>query len=245
MFESELKENIDFILAISGLILGLVITSLYFVSPTIHLISIGLALSLGCAAYIALNKIPITENKYKASKNEKRILDILYLLLFSISLIIWNTSVDRPLSYFLIFSLCAGVLALSIYVSDNGLDYYIQYGKIILLSFNVKYSIYMLAGYFPGVDSYAHAKMNDLLSQSGTIEVLMGKEMYFPIMHIQTAIMEIISAVPIKNATNFAIIIPFIFASTFVYLVAKDLFGVKIGLLSILLINVSDFHINC
>jgi len=244
VFKSKLNGNIDFILAISGLILGLVIISLYFVSPTIHLISMGLALCLGCAAYIALNKIPITENKYKASRNEKRILDILYLLLFSISLIIWNTSIDRPLSYFLIFSLCAGVLALSIYVSDNRLDYYIQYGKTLLFSFNIKYSIYMLAGFMPTVDPYIHAKMNDLLSQSGTIEVLMEKEMYFPIMHIQTAVMEIISAVPIKNATNFAVIIPFILASTFVYLVARDLFGEQIGLFSMLLVNVSDFHIN-
>ncbi|RSD35206.1 MAG: Uncharacterized protein CI953_311 [Methanohalophilus sp.] len=244
MFKPQFEKSVDNILAIVGLVLGILIISLYTMSPTIHLVTIGLALTLGCALYITLKKrLLIKDTVQKSSINEKRILDIAYLLLFSLSLIIWNTSVDRPFSYFLIFSLCAGVLALSIYLSDNKLDYYIQYGKIILLSFNIKYSIYMLAGYIPGVDPYAHAKMNDLLANSGNIEVLMGKEMYFPIMHIQTAVMEIISAVPIKDATNFAVIVPFFIASTFVYLVGRELFGEKIGLFAMLLVNVSDFHI--
>lgn len=244
MFKFECKNNIDSILAISGLILGLVITSLYHLSPTIHLISIGLSLILGCSIYILLNKIqPIEHCRYKANVNEKRILDVLYLLLFSVSLIIWNTSIGRPFSYFLIFSLCAGVLALSIYIADNKFDYYVQFGKIILLSFNIKYSIYMFAGSMPSVDTYIHAKMNDLLAKSGITEVLIGKEMYFPVMHIQTAITEIISAIPIKEASNFAIIVPFILASAYVYLVGRDLFEEKIGLFAMLLVNVSDFHI--
>ncbi|OBZ34303.1 glycosyltransferase family 39 protein [Methanohalophilus sp. DAL1] len=245
MFKPKFEKSIDFILATAGLILGVFIIFLYSLSPTIHLIGIGLALSLGCALYIIIKKsIDDDIPGYKANINEKRILDIAYLFLFSLSLLIWNTSIDRPFSYFLIFSLCAGVLALSIYMSDNKLDYYIQYGKIIFLSFNIKYSIYMFAGYIPGVDPYGHAKMNDLLAKSGNIEVLMGKEMYFPIMHVQTAVTEVISAVPIKDASNFAIIIPFVIASSFVYMVGRDLFGEKIGLLAMLLVNVSDFHIS-
>ncbi|APH38559.1 glycosyltransferase family protein [Methanohalophilus halophilus] len=244
MFKPQFEKSIDYILAIVGFILGILIISLYTMSPTIHLVTIGMALTLGCALYIILKKrLLITNNVQKSSINEKRILDIAYLLFFSLSLIIWNTSVDRPFSYFLIFSLCAGALALSIYLSDNKLDYYIQYGKIILLSFNIKYSIYMLAGYIPGVDTYWHSKMNELLALSGNIASLQEKEFYFPIMHIQTAVMEIVSAAPIKDASNFAIIVPFVIASTFVYLVGRELFGEKIGLFAMLLVNFSDFHI--
>ena len=243
MFRFNYKENIVSIIAISGMLSGLIFSSLYFLSPTIHLLSIGLAFVLGCTIYLVLNKKPLTEIQYKATIAEKRFMDILYLVLFSVSLIIWNTSVDRSFCYFFLFSSCAGILALSIYLSDTKMDYFIQYGKIILLSFNIKYSIYMLAGLIPGVDPYTHAKMNNLLAISGTIDVLTGKEMYFPIMHIQTAVSEIISAVPIKDASNYAVIVPFVLATTFVYLVSRTLFGEKIGLFSMLLVNVSDFHI--
>ncbi|MDN5310584.1 MAG: hypothetical protein PWP14_1978 [Methanolobus sp.] len=243
MFKSKYKNNVDYILAVSGFILGLIIVSLYLLSPTIHLLSIGLSLTLGSALYIAIKKKSNCNIQYQPTIAEKRFLDILFFILFSFSLIIWNNSVDRPFSYFLLLSLCTGVLALSIYVSDTKTDYFIQYCKIILLSFNIKYSIYMFAGFIPGVDPYVHAKMNDLLAMSGNIDVLFGKEMYFPIMHVQTAITQIISNVPIKDASNYAVIIPFIFASTFVYLVTRKLFDEKIGLLSMLLLNISDFHI--
>jgi hypothetical protein len=243
MSKYEFKGNLDFILAISGLVLGLIIISLYLLSPTIYLLSIGLALLLGCVTYIVIMNKSFADKQYGCLIAEKRFLDTLFFVLFSFSFVIWNSSVNRPFYYFLVFSLCTGFLALSIYLSSTKLDYFIQYLKIILLSFNIKYSVYMLAGFIPGIDSYFHAKMNDLLAKSGTIDVLMGKEIYFPIMHIQTAVMKIITAVSIKDASNFAIIIPFILATSFIYLVAKTLFSEQIGLFSMLLVNVSDYHI--
>jgi hypothetical protein len=243
MFYLRIKNNIDILLAILGLMLGLVATSLYVLSPTTHLISIGLALVLGCVVYLGLNKSSLDINVYKGNACEKRFLDILYFIFFSVSLIIWHISLNRLFSYFIVFSLCSGILSLSIYLSETKIDYYIQYIKIIFLSFNIKYSIYMLAGYVPGVDTYIHAKMIDLLANSGDINVLIGKEMYFPIMHVHTAIMKIICTVTTKDASNFAIIIPYILATTFVFLLARNLYGYKVGLLAMLLVNLSDFHI--
>ena len=62
-------------------------------------------------------------------------------------------------------------------------------------------------------------------------------------MHVQVAVMKIISNVSIRDASNFAIIIPFVLSSIFVYLVARHLFGEQIGLFAMLLVNVSNFHI--
>lgn len=236
-------KKIDSSLAVIGVVFGILISLLYLVSPTIHLFSIGMALTLSCSLYLFIShaKLPAHEH-HNISKNEKKFLDILFLLLFVLSLIILHNSDYRPLSYFLIYSFCVGIVAISIFFSTNKLDYLIQYSKIILLSFNIKYSIFNLAGFVPGIDPWVHAKMNELLSQSGNIEVLFDKEMYFPIMHLQVTVMEILSNVSLRDASNFAIIIPFVFISSFVYLVSKDFLGHRIGLFAMLLVNVSDFH---
>ncbi|MBA2869077.1 hypothetical protein [Methanococcus maripaludis] len=230
-------------MAFFGIILGILITLMYTISPTMQLLSIGLACSIGCVLYLVIDKKNTSKKEDSANNFEKRFLDIVYVILFTLSIFLWHNSLDRPLSYFLVFSLCSGVLAISIYFSNNKLDYYIQCIKIFLLSFNIKYSIFLSSGYLPGVDSYIHAKMNELLANSGNINVLIGKEMYFPIMHIQTAIMQIITETSIKDANNFAVIIPFVFISIFVYMVGKKLFGDREGLLAMLLLSVSDFHI--
>jgi len=236
--------KVDRLLAALGVVFGILITSLYSVSPTIRIFSIGMALTLSCSLYLIINHAQFSVYPYQTiSRKGKTILDIVFLLSFSLSLIILHNSDYRPLSYFLIYSLCVGSVAVSIFFSANKLDYLIQYSKIILLSFNIEYSIFNLAGFVPGIDSWGHARMNDLLSQTGNIGVLFNKEMYFPIMHIQTAIMEIISNVPIKDASNFAIIVPFVLASSFVYLASKYFLGERGGLFAMLLVIVSDFNI--
>jgi hypothetical protein len=234
--------NADHILAIIGLAFGIIITSLYLVSPTIYLFSIGMTLILSCSLYLFAYHIyeyPFQE----LSRKEKTILDVIFLVLFSLSLIILHNSEHRPASYFLIYSLCVATIAVSIYFSTQRQDYLKQAIKIILVSLNIKYSIYNLAGVVPGIDSWTHAGMNQLLSQYGTIDVLRGKEMYFPIMHMQTAIMEIIGNNSIKDASNFAVIIPFVLASIFVYLISKQFIGERGGLFAMLLISISDYNI--
>lgn len=237
--------KLDCILAALGVIFGILVTLLYLASPTIYLFSIGMALTLSCSLYLIINHAQFSAYPHKnLSRNGKIILDINFLVLFSLSLIILHNSEYRPLIYFFIYSFCIGSVAVSIFFSTNKLDYLIQYSKIILLSFNIKYSIFNLAGFVPGVDSWGHAKMNDLLSQTGNIKILFNKEMYFPIMHIQTAIMELISNFSVKDASNFAVIVPFVLASSFVYLTAKRFFGDRIGLFAMLLVSTSDQYID-
>ncbi|MDR7665077.1 hypothetical protein RG963_04580 [Methanosarcina sp. Z-7115] len=244
MILSTYFKKLDSLLAAIGVILGVLIALLYLVSPTIHLFSIGMALTLSCSLYLIIiySQFPAYSLQH-ITKNGKKLLDITFLLLFSLSLIITHNLEYRPLVYFLLYSLCAGSIAVSIYFSNTKIDYFIQYLKIILLSFNIKYSIFNLAGFIPGVDPWTHAKMNSLLSQTGNIGVLYDKEIYFPIMHIQTVIMELLTNTSLRDASNFAIIIPFVFASSFVYLVSKDLLGHRAGLFAMLLVNISDYHI--
>lgn len=241
---SNTLNKVDCLLAALGVVFGIVIISLYAVSPTIHIFSIGMALTLSCYLYLVITHVqfPIYPQQ-NLSRKWKTVLDISFLLLFSLSLIILHYSEYRPFSYFFVYSLCVGSVAVSIFFSTHKLDYLTQYSKIILLSFNIDYSIFNLAGFIPGADPWKQAKMNYLLSQTGNIGVLFDKEVYFPVMHIQTAIMNIISNVSLKDASNFAIIIPFVLASSFVYLTSKHFFGERVGLFTMLLVSISDFNI--
>lgn len=244
MITNVLYKKLDCFLAATGVLLGVLIALLYLISPIIDLFSIGISLILSCSLYLIIIYLQFpTYPLQHTTKNWKKMLDITFLLFLSLSLIIMHNFDYRPIVYFLLCSLCTGLIAASIYYSDNNIDYFIQYLKIIILSFNLKYSIFNLAGFIPGVDPWIHAKMNYVLSQTGNIEALLGsKEMYFPIMHIQVAAMELLSNVSVRDASNFAIIVPFVFASSFVYLVSKYFLGHRIGLFALLLVNVSDFH---
>lgn len=244
MFKLKLKEKIDLILAIAGLILGLVIMSLYRISPTIYLFSIGLFLILACSLYLFIRRNIIYSFDYiQIPKKEKLILEISFFLLLSASIFVLHTSLMRPLLYFILISACVGLLAASIFFIDSNTEKIVQIIKIYLISFNLKYSIYNLTSAIPGVDSFVHAKMNEVLTEVGNISALFRKETYFPIMHIQTSLTQILTDTPIRDATNFAIIIPFVFLSIFVYLAFRELFDDKIGLFAMLLLNITDYHI--
>lgn len=243
MRHKQFFEKFDLVVALISLIFGLTVISLYLISATIYLVTLGLAISLASLIYLLIwNKKENKSENYR-TKKEKILYELLFFVVFSMSLYILNISEGRPPIYFILISACTGLLAISIFCSETKSNSLIQILKIFMLSFNIKYSIYYFFGGIPGIDSVVHAKMNDLLSQVGNINVLSGKEPYFPIMHVEVAITEILTSTGIKDASNFAIIIPLVLSTIFVFLVARDLFGEKIGLLAMLIVNVTDFHI--
>lgn len=239
---SNMLNNLDSLLAKIGILSGILIASLYIMSPTMHLFSIGITIIISCSTYLLLTHKNSFEFHENISREKSIVLNIAFLVLFSLSLIILHISNHRPLSYFSVYSFCVASVAISIYFSNQKKDYIIQYIKIILLSFNIKYSIFNLAGGIPGIDTWVHAAMNDLLSKTGNINCLYGKEMYFPIMHIQVAITQLLTNVSIKDASNFAIIVPFVFASTFIYLLTRNIFNDRGGLYAMLLVSTSDYN---
>lgn len=246
--------RLDIFLSISGIVIGLILSSLYLISPTIYLFNIGIALLFACIVYLFL----IHNNEYIQpieldKKTISLIYEILFFVFFSISIcILYLVGSYRHYLYFIAISLCVALLALSIFRVNTKKDEIFQILKIFIISLNLKYSIYFMYAGFSMADSWRHAKMNDLLSQIGRMDLLfnnsllnslLDKEYFFPLMHFQVAINQILLGINIKSASNVALIIPLTISSVCVFLFAKKYFGKKIGLLAMLLINISDYHI--
>lgn len=233
-------DNLDTVACISGIVSGILITSLYVVSKTIHLLMLGLALTFASLVYLIIkNRKELSCISIRSSI--KKIFEILFFFLFSISLLVLFVNEGRPFLYFVFISLCSGFLALSILNIKSNFDTAVQIVKIFLVSFNIKYSIFLFYG-GSGVDYWTHLKMNSILSQKGLIDMLIDKEQFFPLMHIQTAVYQMITITPIKEATNFAIILPLVISSICIFLVARKIFNEKIGLLAMLIMNITDYH---
>ncbi|HOX36237.1 MAG TPA: hypothetical protein PLO06_11120, partial [Methanoregulaceae archaeon] len=233
-----IPENADLFAGISGIIAGLFITSLYLVSPTIHLFMLGGSLALFSLAYLVVKKRP-RGTESRMSMPGKIILEIVFFALYVASLLLVFTRDDRPLAYFVLIALCAGCTALSISKVTTKPETLLQILKIFLLSFNVKSLPIFSVG--SGIDYWTHLAMNDSLSAGGFISALAGKEQFFPVMHIQTAVMQVIADVPVKEASFLAISLPLIISSVCVFLVARSLFSVQAGLIAMLIVNMTDY----
>jgi hypothetical protein len=232
-------DHLDTIAAVLGFFLGIVISCLYLFSKTVYLLTFGIALSIVCLIYLFIrNKKEFADKPVTGSV--KTILEIAFFILFPLSLLLLQYSNGRPLLYFVVITLCAALLTLSIWQVQSKFDVILQIFKILLLSLNLKYSIFLFyAG--AGVDYWVHLHMNNELANTGIITLLVNKEVAFPLMHIQVAVHDIVMNIAIKDATNTGIIIPFTIASICIFLVADKFFGPKIGLLAMLIVNMTDY----
>lgn len=239
-----IARRLDVVICLLGLVGGLAIMSLYLKSPTVQLLTLGGALFSASLAYLILSRIDDTKNNEIILFNYKStwyLLEATFMVLFALSLLTFHASESRTYSYFVLVSLCTGVLALLCLGITGKRDAIIQIANIILLSLNLKLTKYYFFG-GSGVDYWIHLRMNEVLAQVGNIGVLFDKEQFFPIMHINVAISQIVPGLPVKDASMFSIILPLVISSMCVYLVGRELFDEKIGLLGMLIVNISDYH---
>lgn len=237
-----LRTEFGLAIALSGLALGIVICALYLISHAFYFLVFGPTLIIGSVLFLLIRKRKINSLPTPGNQKVWIISNCIFFVLYCSSWWILFFHSSRSLQYFFIIALSVAITGVSIIASTGKYHTLLEIIKIFLISLNIKYSIYIFAGGIPGVDSWTHARMNDLLSQSGSITTLVGKEEFFPLMHIYVAITQLITNTSIKVATNFSVILPFIILSIFVFLIARHLFGDKVGLISLLVFNIMDYH---
>lgn len=239
------SDSLDKFFAKIGMVMGLIFSSLYFISATIYLPIVGIPLFFGCLLYLFYftddSELPL--GTLKSNMSLKKVYNILFVIFFTFSIYSLHLYERRSIVYFISISLCAMLLSNSIISLNCKKDILIERIKIILLSFNLIYSIYCSYSFVALSDSLRHAKMNHLLSLTGNINILWDKETFFPLMHIEVGISEILLNLGIKDATNIAVIVPFVISFLCVYLVGRKFFSEKVGMLAMLILTLTDYAI--
>jgi len=236
--------RLDLVIGVLGLVGGLAIMGLYLISPTVHLLTLGGALFSASLTYLILSRMKNTVREeiiFCNSKSMRYLLQAVFMVFFAMSLVTFHASENRTILYFILVSLCTGILALLCAGVTEKRDSIVQIINIFLLSLNLKLTKYYFYG-SSGVDYWTHLRMNEVLAQLGNIGVLINKEEFFPIMHINVAISQILPDLPVKDASMVSIILPLVISSICVYFIGRALFDEKIGLLGMLIVNVSDYH---
>lgn len=170
-----------------------------------------------------------------------RLLDIAYVAGIIALLYLIQTTEIRPLIYFIIASLTAGIIALSIFTDDNKRKL-VSFLKMMIFSFITTFSIYKYH-FWVGNDGWFHSAANELIVQIGSLSTPMDKEIYSPIQHIAVACTDIIANTNIFAASIITTGITSILLSIVIYCIIKLFFGNRIALTGLLLFNIGAYPI--
>jgi hypothetical protein len=239
-----IKDLLDIIAAIAGIFLGSFIISLYYVI-NLRQQDIGFVILSASLIYLLLrSKFKKGDfTPLKINHRGRLLLNIIFFTVFSITLLIWHTHLYfRPLSYFILICLLAGIIAIEILYFKEGDPAWSILLKILLLSANIRAGIFYNFPSLMGYDAYAHARIAELTTNTGFVVPfeISGKYFYYPVAHIFLSITQIVNQIDIKDAIFCSIGLVSIISTIFIYLIGKKLAGPQIGLLATLLANVTN-----
>ena len=245
------RDNIDVIVAIAGLFLGVIVSFLNLKTSSAYMITIGPLLILVCVLYLVFRKKLFGATvELRTSKGFTLIASIVFWLSLTGSIFSLNeATLHRPLTYFILTSVCASMIALQILYSHTRGNIVSILLEILILSLTVRASAYFVFPSLVGEDSWFHAEYIKALVTQGHIPESMpaaaGGPYYlsFPVTHLYTAAMKLITAVDYKLAMFLGIGIPVMLSSIFVFLIGRDLANTRVGLLAMLLLNLSDYNL--
>jgi len=238
--------NLDTILSFIGFSLGVFIVSLYYLI-NLHQQDIGIAVLSACLIYFVFRKKFKSEAPiYPGGKKLKSVLNLSFYLVFLISVLIYSMNpYHRPLSYFILLCVLAGIIASEIlYVKERDMVFPILL-QIFLLSILIRSGIYYNFPSLMGYDAYFHAGMAKLITETGTIPPIevSSKYFYYPLAHIFVSVTQLMGGLDVKDGLFYSIGFANIFCTTGIYLIGKKLEGPQMGLLAALLINLNNHNI--
>lgn len=255
--------KLDILLAICGLIMGLGLTFIvYPAASQVLILDIGISLLIISPIYLFYSSKIGISNIFKQTNHQldplyySRSVSLLSEIIFWVCFIgsFWAllNSIDvRPPLYFILIALAASTIAVSLFANRGRFHSIVEIIKILALGLNLRLSVYLFrsGNGGSGGDFFQHMAGNNILSQTGNLDFMglatrtMNKEISFPLMHIQTAIMDIVTNLPIKFSTFLAISIPLLIASISIYLVTREIFDDRTAVLATLILSVCDYVI--
>lgn len=245
-YAERFTKNLDVILSVMGFSLGLLIVSLYYII-NLNQKDIGIAILSSCLIYILFRNKFETEAAISSGEDRlKSILSFSFYLIFLTCVLIYSMNLYyRPISYFILICILAGIIASEILYIREGDGVTSILLQIFLLSFLIRVGIFYNFPSLMGYDAYFHASMARIITDTGFVAPIQisSKYFYYPLAHILISVTQIMGKIDIKDAIFYSIGFASVFSTIGVYLIGKKLEGPQMGLLATLLINLNNHNI--
>jgi len=241
----QLVTYLDKTAAIAGLIIGLALTWLLREDYP----ELGIALCLACAAYLLIsNRLPQASLsfKFQIGKRGYLVLNIIFFGLFAYStftVLLHTESYLRPVEYFVAISVLVAILAAEIVAIPSGKSYaYFALVKIILIGVSLQWIPQAMFPSLTGVDVFGHSRaISVMLSQEHIPSSYPYAKM--PLMSLALGVTSLVTGLDYKFSGMLTIGVFYLATSVFIFLITQRLFDTKTGLLSALMVIISDWVI--
>jgi len=245
-YAEKFTKNFDVVLGVMGFNLGVWVVSLYYLF-NLNQKDIGVTILFSCLIYIVFRKKFKSETAISSGISRlKNVLNLSFYLIFLTCILIYSTNLYyRPISYFILICVLAGIIASQILYVREGDRVTSILLQIFLLSILIRVGIFYNFPSLMGYDAYFHANMARIISNTGFVAPLQisSKYFYYPLAHIFISATQLMSKIDVKDAIFYSIGFANIFITAAIYLIGKKIEGPQMGLLATLLLNLNNQNI--
>jgi hypothetical protein len=245
--DSLLLRDLDKTLAIAGVIFSIILI-IYLgreIGRVIYLLT-GILALISCLLWLAIRRSHTFEFHLPETRTLTTICAICFFGLYTLSVLqvhLRPELYERPLLYFILTALMAGIIACEIITSGRRHVGLILI-QIVLLGVSIAWSQLLIFPSLLGVDPWYHSALTNRIIDEGFIP-----EGYsytkLPLFHLMIAATSLVAGLPYKFAAMASVSLGQIICNAvFVFLIANYLFkNHQIGLLAALMVIIANHHI--
>jgi len=248
-----IKSKLDIIAGAGTCLAGFGLALIGYLSGKSSTLEIGLAaLAAGVIYLLFRTRITNFSNQpLSASRPRELIFHIIFFCTFAASIYAIHSAMYRPLIYFILTSFSVAAVAANILSCNTRSQTWVLLLEILLVAFSLRYGLlYELPGFY-GNDPWGHAVfIKAWLNQGHILAVYNPYDpsdyagyANFPFLHLIVMAMQLVVAPDPKDSLFLSIGLIYIVGALFVFLLGQYLVNTKVGLLSALLVSISQFHI--
>ncbi len=246
--DSPLLRDLDKTLAVAGVILSLILI-VYLgreIGRVIYLLAGVLAL-ISCLLWLAIRKSHTFTFHLPKSRTMTTIWSICFFGLYTLSVLsvyLRPELYERPLLYFVLTALMAGIIACEILTSGRRHAGLIL-SQILLLGVSVAWSQLLIFPSLLGIDPWYHSALTNRISDENFIPEGYSYSK-LPLFHLMITATSLIAGLPYKFAAMVSVGLGQIICNAvFVFLIANYLFkNRRVGLLAALMVIIANHHIS-
>ena len=240
--------DLDKTLAVAGVVFSLILI-VYLgreIGRVVYLL-IGVLALISCLLWLAIRKNHTFEFHLPDSRTLTTFSAICFFGLYTLSVLSVQFRpelYERPLLYFILTALMAGVIACEIFTSGRQHITLILV-QILMLGMSIAWSQLLIFPGLIGVDPWYHSVLTNQIINDVFIPEGYGYAK-LPLFHLMIAATSLIGALPYKFAAMVSVSLGQIICNAaFVFLIANYLFkNYRVGLLAALMVIIANHHIN-